>query len=39
MANLKALHEENYRVKKIVAELDLDKLVLKEGWDFSKQMA
>lgn len=33
MANLKALQKENDRLKKIVAELELDKLILKESLD------
>jgi transposase-like protein len=32
----KALEKENNRLKKIVAELELDKLILKEGLDFLK---
>ncbi len=31
---LKALEQENVRLKKIVAALELDKLILKEGLDF-----
>ena len=31
---MKALQKENDRLKKIVAELKLDKLILKEGLDF-----
>ncbi len=34
MANLKALQKENDRRKKIVAELELDKLILKESLDY-----
>ena len=36
MANLKALQKENDRLKKIVAELELDKLILKESLDYLK---
>jgi len=32
----KALEKENSRLKKIVAELELDKLILKESLDFLK---
>ena len=32
----KALEKENNRLKRIVAELELDKLILKEGLDFLK---
>lgn len=39
MANLKALQKENDRLKKIVAELDLDKLTLKESLDYLKPKA
>jgi len=39
MANLKALQKENDRLKKIVAELELDKLILKESLDFLKPKA
>ena len=39
MANLKALQNENDRLKKIVAELELDKLILKESLDFLKPKA
>lgn len=34
MANLKALQKENDRLKRIVAELELDKLILKESLDY-----
>jgi hypothetical protein len=34
LAELKALQRENQRVKKIVADLELDKLILKESLDF-----
>ena len=33
-AELKALEKENQRLKKIVADLELDKLILKERLDF-----
>ena len=36
LAQLKALEKENGRLKKIVAELELDKLILKESLDFLK---
>ncbi|WP_406676046.1 transposase [Roseobacter weihaiensis] len=36
MANLKALQKENDRLKMIVAELELDKLTLKESLDYLK---
>ena len=39
MANLKALKKENDRLRKIVAELELDKLILKESLDFLKPKA
>jgi transposase-like protein len=39
MANLKALQKENDRLKKIVAELELDKLILKESLDHLKPKA
>lgn len=39
MANLKALQKENERLKKIVAELELDKLILKESLDYLKPKA
>jgi len=35
-SQLKALEKENSRLKKIVAELELDKLILKESHDFLK---
>ena len=34
LSELKTLEKENNRLKKIVAELELDKLILKEGLDF-----
>ena len=39
LSELKALEKENNRLKKIVAELELDKLILKEGLDFLKPRA
>jgi len=36
---LKALEKENHRLKKIVADLELDKLILKESLDFLKPRA
>ncbi|MDX8355872.1 transposase [Cognatiyoonia sp. IB215182] len=39
MANLRALQKENDRLKKIVAELELDKLILKESLDYLKPKA
>ena len=39
MANLKALQKENDRLKRILAELELDKLILKESLDFLKPRA
>lgn len=39
MANLRALQKENDRLKKIVAELELDKLILKESLDCLKPKA
>ena len=39
MTNLKALQKENDRLKKIVAELELDKLILKESLDYLKPNA
>ena len=36
MSELKALGKENERLKKIVATLELDKLILKESLDFLK---
>ena len=39
MSNLKALQKENDRLKRIVAELELDKLILKESLDFLKPRA
>ncbi len=34
LTELKALEKEKQRLKKIVADLDLDKLILKESLDF-----
>jgi putative transposase len=39
LTGLKALEKENQRLKKIVAELELDKLILKESLDFLKPKA
>lgn len=39
MANLKALQKENDRLKKIVAELELDELILKESLDYLRPKA
>lgn len=39
LAELKALEKENQRLKKIVADLELDKLILKESLDFLKPKA
>lgn len=36
LSELKALEKENGRLKKIVADLELDKLILKESLDFLK---
>lgn len=36
LSEMKSLQEENDRLKKIVAELELDKLILKESLDFLK---
>ena len=36
LAELKALEKENRRLKKIVADLELDKLILRESLDFLK---
>lgn len=36
LAELKALQRENQRLKKIVADLELDKLILKESLDSLK---
>ncbi|MEO0619849.1 MAG: transposase [Pseudomonadota bacterium] len=39
LAEKKALEKENQRLTKIVAELELDKLILKESLDFLKPKA
>jgi putative transposase len=39
LSELKALEKENQRLKKIVADLELDKLILKESHDFLKPKA
>ena len=39
LSELRALEKENSRLKKIVAELELDKLILKESLDFLKPKA
>jgi len=39
LAELKALEKENRRLKKIVADLELDKLILKESLDFLRPRA
>ena len=39
LAEMKALEKENRRLKKIVADLELDKLILKESLDFLKPRA
>ena len=36
LSELKALAKQNQRLKKIVADLELDKLILKESLDFLK---
>lgn len=36
LSKMKSLQKENDRLKKIVAELELDKLILKESLDFLK---
>lgn len=36
MANLKALQKENDQLRKIVADLELDKLILKESLEYLK---
>lgn len=36
LSEMKALEKENGRLKKIVAELELDKLILRESLDFLK---
>lgn len=39
LSELKALEKENGRLKKIVAELELDKVILKESLDYLKPKA
>ena len=39
LSELKALEKENQRLKKIVADLELDKLILRESLDFLKPKA
>lgn len=39
LSELRALEKENSRLKKIVADLELDKLILKESLDFLKPKA
>lgn len=39
LSEMKSLQKENDRLKKIVAELELDKLILKESLDFLKLKA
>ena len=39
LAEMKVLEKENHRLKKIVADLELDKLILKESLDFLKPRA
>jgi len=36
LSEMKSLQKENDRLKKIAAELELDKLILKESLDFLK---
>lgn len=36
LSDLKALEKENQRLKKILADLELDKLILRESLDFLK---
>ncbi len=36
LSEMKSLEKENQRLKKIVADLELDKLILKESLDFLK---
>jgi putative transposase len=36
LSEMRALEKENQRLKKIVADLELDKLILKESLDFLK---
>ena len=39
LTEFKALEKENRRLKKILAELELDKLILKESLDYLKPRA
>jgi hypothetical protein len=39
LTELKTLEKENQRLKKIVADLELDKLILRESLDFLKPRA
>ena len=39
LTNFKVLEKENQRLKKILAELELDKLILKESLDYLKPRA
>ncbi len=39
LTEFKALEKENERLKKIVADLELDKLILKESLDYLKPLA
>ncbi len=39
LSELKSLEKENQRLKKIVADLELDKLILKESLDYLKPKA
>ena len=39
LSEFKALEKENQRLKKILAELELDKLILKESLDYLKPRA
>ncbi len=39
LSELKAVEKENQRLKKIIADLELDKLILKESLDFLKPRA
>ena len=39
LSEMRALKKENERLKKIVAELQLDKLILKESLDYLKPTA
>ena len=39
LTEMKTLEKENQRLKKIVADLELDKLILKESLDYLKPKA